>query len=194
MDFAAALEDAEDRDLAGCAAPAFALANAAKIALIDLDEPFDRQAILQLPSDNLTQPMKEIGGRLAVDAGQICRAPSRHACDKKLRQSILRLFLQTTAPYPLSLILDPLPIWDSPLIFIRFTGPRPTRTLRRRSRRTPIRPGIEADWSAASYRGSAPGSRLGRWRFEEERCEAPLRLDGGLSRRKAPPAKICAIS
>lgn len=102
------------RILPGCAAPAFALANAAKIALIDLDEPFDRQAILQLPSDNLTQPMKEIGGRLAVDAGQICRAPSRHACDKKLRQSILRLFLQTTAPYPLSLILDPLPIWDSP--------------------------------------------------------------------------------
>ena len=32
-DFAAALEEAEDGDLAGCAAPALALANRAKIAL-----------------------------------------------------------------------------------------------------------------------------------------------------------------
>ena len=70
VNFAAALEDAEDRDFAGRAAPAFALANAAKIALIDLDEPFDRQAILQLPGDNLTQPMEEIGGRLAVDVAK----------------------------------------------------------------------------------------------------------------------------
>ena len=82
VDFAAALEDAEDRDFAGCAAPAFALANAAKIALIDLNELFDRQTILPLPGDNLTQPMTEIGGRLAVDAGQICIAPRRHASDK----------------------------------------------------------------------------------------------------------------
>ena len=58
MDFAAALEDAEDRDLAGCAAPAFTLANAAKIAFVHLDKPFERQAILQLPSDDLTKPMK----------------------------------------------------------------------------------------------------------------------------------------
>ena len=113
VDFAATLEDAEDRDFAGCAAPAFALANAAKIALIDLDEPFDRQAILQLPGDDLTQPVKEIGGRLAVDAGQIRRAASRHASDKKLRQSILRLFLKTTTAYPHAPILDPLRIWDS---------------------------------------------------------------------------------
>jgi hypothetical protein len=42
----------------------------------------DRQAILQLPRDDLTQPMKEIGGRLAVDAGQIRRAPRRHAPTK----------------------------------------------------------------------------------------------------------------
>jgi hypothetical protein len=33
-DLAAALEDAEDGDLAGCAAPAFAFANAAKIAFV----------------------------------------------------------------------------------------------------------------------------------------------------------------
>jgi hypothetical protein len=44
VDFAAALEDAEDRDFAGRATPALALENTAKIALIDLDEPFDRQA------------------------------------------------------------------------------------------------------------------------------------------------------
>jgi hypothetical protein len=117
VDFAAALEDAEDWDFAGCAAPAFALANAAKIALIDLDKSFERNAILQLPGDDLTQPMKEIGGRLAVDAGQIRRAPRRHASDEKLRQSILRLFLQTTATYPHSLILDPLRIWDSPFFY-----------------------------------------------------------------------------
>jgi hypothetical protein len=92
--------------------------SAAKIALIDLDEPVDRQAILQLPGDDLTQPVKEIGGRLAVDAGQIRRAPRRHASDKKLRQSILRLFLQTTTTYPHALILDPLRIWDSPKIYI----------------------------------------------------------------------------
>jgi hypothetical protein len=59
--------------------------------------------------------MKEIGARLAVDAGQIRRAPRRHASDKKLSQSILRLFLQTTATYPHPLILDPLGIWDSPI-------------------------------------------------------------------------------
>jgi hypothetical protein len=49
VDPAAALEDAEDGDLAGCAAPAFAFANAAKIALVHLDKPIDRQAILQCP-------------------------------------------------------------------------------------------------------------------------------------------------
>src|SRR5277367_5846111 len=68
MDLAAALEDAEDGDLAGCAAPAFAFANAAEIALIHLDKPFDRQAILQLLGDDPTEPIKEIGRRLAVDA------------------------------------------------------------------------------------------------------------------------------
>jgi hypothetical protein len=59
--------------LPGCAAPAFALANAAKIALIDLDEPFDRQAILQLPSDNLTQPMKgrTLNSRGGKSQGQV---------------------------------------------------------------------------------------------------------------------------
>ena len=58
--------------------------------------------------------MKEIGGRLAIDAHQIRRAPSRHPSDKKLRQPILRLFPQTTTPYPHSSILNPLRIWDSP--------------------------------------------------------------------------------
>jgi hypothetical protein len=82
VDFAATLDDAEDRDFAGCAAPAFALANAAKIALIDLDKPFERKATLQWPGDDLTQPMKERGGRLAVDAGQIRRAPRRQASDE----------------------------------------------------------------------------------------------------------------
>ena len=53
-DLAAALEDAEDGNLAGCAAPAFAFANAAKLALIHLDKPFDRPAILQLPGNHLT--------------------------------------------------------------------------------------------------------------------------------------------
>jgi hypothetical protein len=67
-----------------------------------------------LPGDDLTQPMKEIGARLAFDAGQIRR---RHPSDEKLRQSILRLFPQTTAAYPHSLILDPLWIWDSPNSF-----------------------------------------------------------------------------
>ena len=105
-------------NLAGCAASASAFANPAKIAFVHLDKPFDRQTILQLPSDDLTEPMKEIGGRLAVDARQIRRAPSRHPSDKKLRQSILRLFLQTTATYPHSPILDPLPIWHSPKGFI----------------------------------------------------------------------------
>ncbi len=47
VDLAAAPEDAEDGDLPGCAAPAFAFPNAAKIAFVHLDEPFDRQAILQ---------------------------------------------------------------------------------------------------------------------------------------------------
>jgi hypothetical protein len=37
--------------------------------------------------------------------------------NKKLRQSILRLFLHTTTTYPHSPSLDPLRIWDSPLIF-----------------------------------------------------------------------------
>jgi hypothetical protein len=69
-----------------------------------------------LPGDNLTPPKKEIRARLRVDAGQIRRAPRRHASDKKLSQSILRLFRQTTAAYPHSLILDPLWIWDSPKI------------------------------------------------------------------------------
>jgi hypothetical protein len=101
-------------DLAGCAAPASAFANAAKVALIHLDKPFDRQAILQLPGDDLTEPMKEIGGRLAVDARQIRCAPSRHSTDKKLRQSILRLSSETATTYPHSPILDPLRIWDSP--------------------------------------------------------------------------------
>jgi hypothetical protein len=41
VDFAAALEEAEDQDFAGCAAPRLPFAKAAKIALIDLDEPFD---------------------------------------------------------------------------------------------------------------------------------------------------------
>jgi hypothetical protein len=48
-----------------------------------LDEPFERQAILQLPGDDLTEPIKEIGGRLAVDARQIRRAPSRHPLQQK---------------------------------------------------------------------------------------------------------------
>jgi hypothetical protein len=55
----------------------------------------------RVPSDDLTEPMKEIGGCLAVDACQIRRDPRRHASDEKLRQSILRLFLQTTAAYPI---------------------------------------------------------------------------------------------
>src|SRR3984957_1848360 len=79
-------------NLAGCAASASAFANPAKIAFVHLDKPFDRQTILQLPSDDLTQPMKEIGGRLAVDARQIRRAPRDHPSDKKIRQSILRSF------------------------------------------------------------------------------------------------------
>ena len=70
VDAAVALEDAEYGDLAGCAAPASAFANPAKKAFIHLDKPFYRQAILQLPSDDLTEPMKEIGGRLAVDAAK----------------------------------------------------------------------------------------------------------------------------
>jgi hypothetical protein len=61
VDSAAALEDSEDGDLAGCAATALAFPNAAKIALIDLDEPFDGQAVLQLLCHELAQPMKEIG-------------------------------------------------------------------------------------------------------------------------------------
>src|SRR5580698_6640010 len=117
VDPAAALEDAEDGDLAGCAASASAFANPAKIAFVHLDKPFDRQTILQLPGDDLTEPMKEIGGRLAVDARQIRRAPSRHPSDKKLRQPLLRLFLQTTATYPHAPILDPLRIWGSPRFF-----------------------------------------------------------------------------
>src|SRR3984957_784064 len=63
VDPAAALENAEDGDLAGCAAPAFAFPNAAKMAFVHLDKPFDRQTTLQLPSDDLTQLVKEIGGR-----------------------------------------------------------------------------------------------------------------------------------
>jgi hypothetical protein len=113
VDLAAALEDAEDGDLAGCAAPAFAFANAAKIAFVHFDKPLDWQAVLQLRSDDLTEPMKEIGGCLAIDARQIRRAPSCHSSDKKLSQPILRLFLQTTTPYRHTPILDPLRIWDS---------------------------------------------------------------------------------
>jgi hypothetical protein len=44
VDLAATLEDPEDGDLAGCATPAFAFANTAKIAFVHLDKPFDRQA------------------------------------------------------------------------------------------------------------------------------------------------------
>jgi hypothetical protein len=91
--------------------------NAAKIAFVHLDKPFDRQAILQLRSDDLTEPMKEMGARLAIDAHQIRRAPSRHPSDKKLRQSILRLFLQTAMAYPRAPILDPARIWDRPFAY-----------------------------------------------------------------------------
>jgi hypothetical protein len=49
-----------------------------------------------------------------------------HASDKKLSQPILRLFLQTTATYPHSLILDPLGIWDSPKINYDTQAPRLT--------------------------------------------------------------------
>ena len=96
------------------AAPAFP--NAAKIALIHLDEPFHRHGVLQLLGDELPKPMKEIGGCLAVDADQIRRTSGRDPANKKLGQSILRLFLEPAAAYPHSLILDPLRIWDSPKI------------------------------------------------------------------------------
>ena len=73
--------------MARVASTSTAFANAAKIAVIHLDKPFDRQAILQLPGDDLKEPMKEIGGRLAVDARQIPRAPSRHSNTKLLASS-----------------------------------------------------------------------------------------------------------
>jgi hypothetical protein len=57
--------------------------------------------------------MKEIGGGLRVGARQIRRAPSRHLSDKKLRQSILRLFVQTTTTYLHSPFLDRRRIWDN---------------------------------------------------------------------------------
>ena len=53
-------------NLAGCAASASAFANPAKIAFVHLDKPFDRQTILQLPSDDLTEPMKEIAAVLRL--------------------------------------------------------------------------------------------------------------------------------
>jgi hypothetical protein len=77
------------------AAPAFP--NAAKIALIHLDEPFDGHGVLQLLGDELPKPMKEIGGCLAVDAD-----------------------LEPTAAFPHSLILDPLRIWDSRKNFLPY--------------------------------------------------------------------------
>jgi hypothetical protein len=60
VDFAAVLADAEDRDFAGCAAPAFALASAAKIALIDPRSPSTGGLSLLFPGDDLTEPMKKL--------------------------------------------------------------------------------------------------------------------------------------
>jgi hypothetical protein len=94
-----------------------AFANAAKIALINLDEPLTGRLSSNWRGEDRTAPAKEIGSRLAVDAGQVCGALSCHPSDKKLRQSILRLFLQTTTAYPHSLILDPLRIWDSQILY-----------------------------------------------------------------------------
>jgi hypothetical protein len=60
------------------------------------------------------EPMKEIGSRFAVDAGQIRHASRRHSSNKNTPSIDLRLFLQTTTTYPHSPILDLLWIWDSP--------------------------------------------------------------------------------
>jgi hypothetical protein len=43
-----------------------AFPNAAKIALIHLDEPFDGHGVLQLLGDELPKPMKEISGVLRL--------------------------------------------------------------------------------------------------------------------------------
>ena len=97
-----------------------AFGNKNPLTLIHLDEPFDGHGVLQLLGDELPKPMKEIGGCLAVDADQIRRTSGRDPANKKLGQSILRLFLEQTAAYPHSLILDPLRIWDSPKNFLPY--------------------------------------------------------------------------
>ena len=92
IDLATALEDTEDRNLAGGTPTAFALPFAAKVALIGVDLAGQGRRLVQLPGDDLAQAVEEIGCRGLVDAGQIGRRAGRHFPDEKLKQLILQFF------------------------------------------------------------------------------------------------------
>ncbi len=85
VDLAAALENAEDGDLAGGAAPAIAFAVAAEIALIQLDLAVERTFIVQFASDHLTQFMIIKRRRMPVDAHQFRRRSGRNTTDKQIQ-------------------------------------------------------------------------------------------------------------
>ena len=92
VDLAAALEDAEDGDLAGGATTAFALSLATEVTFVGLDLAGQGPSFVQLPGDDLTQTVKEVGRRGFVDADQIGRRAGRHFPDKKLKQPVLVFF------------------------------------------------------------------------------------------------------
>ena len=92
IDPAAALEDAEDRNLTGGAATAFAFSLAAEVTLVGLDLANQGRGLVQTPGDNLAQTMEKVGRRGLVDAGQIGRRAGRHFSDEKFKQPILMFF------------------------------------------------------------------------------------------------------
>ena len=92
VDLAAALEDAEDGNLAGGATATLPLSFATEVTFIGLDLTGQGRGFVQLPSNDRAQAVEKIGPCGLVDTDQIGRRAGRHFSDEKFNQPVLLFF------------------------------------------------------------------------------------------------------
>ena len=101
VDLVPPLEDAEDDDFPGSAAPSFPLSLAAEITLVQFHRPVKNFVgfLCEMPRDDLPDFSVKQGGRVGIDAQQVRRAPGSHFQDEILKQFPLNIFAQFTSCY-----------------------------------------------------------------------------------------------
>ncbi len=89
VDPAAAFEQPEDRDLAGSATPALALAMAAEVALVDFNLAVERCFVLDFLRDHGADFLVVQRRGMAIDSCQFRRRAGCYTPDKQFKQPVL---------------------------------------------------------------------------------------------------------